>query len=111
MHIFFKSVKDPGKYYRNNVAGTLTLLEAARDSGIDKFIFSSSFATYGVPNEIPIQEDHPQVPINPYGASKLIIERILQDFDDAYQTRSISLRYFNAAGADPQGQIGEDHDP
>lgn len=106
-----ESVEDPGKYYRNNVAGTLTLLEAVRDSGIDKFIFSSTCATYGVPDQVPIQEDHPQVPINPYGASKLMIERILQDFDIAHQIRSISLRYFNAAGADPQGEIGEDHDP
>ncbi|MGB5324270.1 MAG: UDP-glucose 4-epimerase GalE [Pseudomonadales bacterium] len=106
-----ESVEDPGKYYRNNVAGTLTLLEAVRDSGIDKFIFSSSCATYGIPSHVPIPEDHPQDPINPYGASKLMIERILQDFNIAHQIRSISLRYFNAAGADVQGEIGEDHDP
>ena len=106
-----ESVQDPGKYYRNNVAGSLTLIETARDHGIDKFIFSSTCATYGIPNQIPISEDHPQVPINPYGASKLMIERILQDFDRAHNLRSISLRYFNAAGADPDGEIGEAHDP
>ena len=106
-----ESVEDPGKYYRNNVAGTLTLLEAMRDHGIDQFIFSSTCATYGVPEAVPISEDHPQLPINPYGASKLMIERMLQDFDTAHGLRSISLRYFNAAGADPDGEIGEAHDP
>jgi len=106
-----ESVQDPGKYYRNNVAGTLTLLEAARDHGIDKLIFSSTCATYGVPEEVPIREGQQQKPINPYGASKLMIERILEDFDQAYGLRSISLRYFNAAGADPDGEIGEAHDP
>lgn len=106
-----ESVQDPGKYYRNNVAGTLTLLEVMRDLGIDKFIFSSTCATYGIPESVPIREDHPQRPINPYGASKLMIERMLQDFDVAHGLRSISLRYFNAAGADPDGEIGEAHDP
>lgn len=106
-----ESVQDPGKYYRNNVTGSLTLLEAARDHGIGKLIFSSTCATYGVPEAVPICEDHPQRPINPYGASKLMIERILQDFDHAHGLRSISLRYFNAAGADPDGEIGEAHDP
>ena len=106
-----ESVQDPGKYYRNNVAGTLTLLEAARDHGIRQFIFSSTCATYGVPQQIPIREDHPQNPINPYGASKWMIERILADFDRAHGLRSMSLRYFNAAGADPEGQTGESHDP
>ena len=106
-----ESVQDPGKYYRNNVAGTLTLLEAMRDHGVNKFIFSSTCATYGVPESVPISEDHPQRPINPYGASKLMIERMLQDFDAAHGLRSISLRYFNAAGADPDGEIGEAHDP
>jgi len=106
-----ESVQNPGKYYRNNVAGSLTLLEAARDHGIDKLIFSSTCATYGVPKTVPIREDHPQRPINPYGTSKLMIERILQDFDQAHGLRSISLRYFNAAGADPDGEIGEAHDP
>jgi len=106
-----ESVKNPGKYYRNNVAGSLTLLEAARDHGIDKLIFSSTCATYGVPTEVPIREDCPQIPINPYGASKLMIERMLQDFDLAHCIRSVSLRYFNAAGADPEGEIGEVHTP
>ncbi len=106
-----ESVQDPGKYYRNNVAGTLTLLESMRDHGIDKLVFSSTCATYGVPERAPITEDHPQHPINPYGASKLMIERMLADYDYAYGLRSISLRYFNAAGADPDGEIGEAHDP
>lgn len=106
-----ESVSDPGKYYRNNVAGTLTLLEAMRDHGIDRLIFSSTCATYGVPMEIPISEAHPQAPINPYGASKWMIERMLADFGAAHGLRSVALRYFNAAGADPEGEIGEDHDP
>jgi UDP-arabinose 4-epimerase len=106
-----ESVTNPGKYYRNNVAGSLTLLEAMRDAGVDKFIFSSTCATYGVPQAMPLREDHPQNPINPYGASKLMIERMLQDFDAAHGLRSISLRYFNAAGADPDGETGEAHDP
>ena len=106
-----ESVEEPGKYYRNNVAGTLSLLEAARDHGIDKFIFSSTCATYGTPNTVPIPENHPQRPINPYGASKLMVERMLADFEMAHGIRSISLRYFNAAGADPVGEIGEAHDP
>lgn len=106
-----ESVEDPGKYYRNNVAGTLTLLEALRDQAIDRFIFSSTCATYGIPQHIPISETHPQQPINPYGASKLMIERMLRDFDVAHGLRSIALRYFNAAGADPEGDIGEAHDP
>lgn len=106
-----ESVQDPGKYYSNNVAGSLKLLEAARDYGIDKFIFSSTCATYGVPRTVPIREDHPQRPINPYGASKLMIEQILRDFDYAHGLRSVSLRYFNAAGADPDGEIGEAHNP
>jgi len=106
-----ESVTNPAKYYRNNVAGTLTLLEAMRDAGVGKFVFSSTCATYGLPNYVPISEDHPQNPINPYGASKLMIERMLQDFDTAHALRSISLRYFNAAGADPAGEIGEVHDP
>ncbi|TVQ90848.1 MAG: UDP-glucose 4-epimerase GalE [Chromatiaceae bacterium] len=106
-----ESVRDPGKYYRNNVAGSLTLLEAMRDHGIRQCVFSSTCATYGVPQQSPIPEDHPQRPINPYGASKLMIERILQDFDAAHGLRSIALRYFNAAGADPDAEIGESHDP
>ncbi len=106
-----ESVLDPGKYYRNNVAGSLTLLEAARDHGIGCFIFSSSCATYGVPARVPIAEDCPQAPVNPYGASKLMIERMLADFEVAHGLRSRCLRYFNAAGADAEGELGEDHDP
>lgn len=106
-----ESVENPGKYYRNNVTGTLNLLEAMRDNQLDKVIFSSTCATYGIPQRVPITENHPQRPINPYGASKLMIERMLEDFYVAHGIRSISLRYFNAAGADPDGEIGEDHDP
>jgi UDP-arabinose 4-epimerase len=106
-----ESVTDPGKYYRNNVSGTLNLLETLRDHGIDKVIFSSTCATYGMPQTLPLQEDHPQLPINPYGESKLMIEKILRDFSHAYGMRSLCLRYFNAAGADLEAEIGEDHDP
>lgn len=106
-----ESVSDPGKYYRNNVAGSLTLLEAARDHGLGAFIFSSTCATYGVPERMPIGEDCPQLPINPYGASKLMIERMLADFEAAHGLRHVVLRYFNAAGADPDGEIGETHEP
>jgi UDP-arabinose 4-epimerase len=106
-----ESVTDPGKYYRNNVMGSLNLLEAARDHRIDQFIFSSTCATYGVPDRLPITEETPQRPINPYGASKLMVERMLADFGAAHGLRSIVLRYFNAAGADPDNEIGEDHDP
>jgi UDP-arabinose 4-epimerase len=106
-----ESVQDPGKYYRNNVAGTLTLLEAMRDHAVGAVVFSSTCATYGCPTALPIREDHPQHPVNPYGASKLMVERMLRDFDAAHGIRSISLRYFNAAGADPAGEIGESHDP
>jgi len=106
-----ESVKNPDMYYRNNVVGSLTLLEAMRDCGIDKIIFSSSCAAYGMPKSIPIRENHPQNPINPYGASKLMVERMLKDFGNAYGIRSIALRYFNAAGADPDGEIGEIQEP
>jgi UDP-arabinose 4-epimerase len=106
-----ESVTDPGKYYRNNVAGTLTLLEAMRDHGIGRLVFSSTCATYGVPDEVPIPESTPQRPINPYGTSKLMVEMMLRDFDAAHGLRSMALRYFNAAGADPDGHIGEMHDP
>ncbi|MFB2896314.1 UDP-glucose 4-epimerase GalE [Aerosakkonemataceae cyanobacterium BLCC-F50] len=106
-----ESVTDPAKYYRNNVVGTLTLLEAMVAANVKKFVFSSTCATYGVPKTIPIPEDHPQDPINPYGASKLMVERILADFDVAYDFKSVSFRYFNAAGADPNGLLGEDHNP
>lgn len=106
-----ESVNDPGKYYKNNVTGSLTLLEAARDAGIRNIVFSSTCATYGTPERLPIVEETPQRPINPYGASKLMVERILRDFGSAHGIHSIALRYFNAAGADPDNEIGEDHDP
>jgi UDP-glucose-4-epimerase GalE len=106
-----ESVTQPARYYRNNVSGTLTLLEAMRDHGVTQMVFSSSCAIYGTPRSMPIGENHPQNPINPYGASKLMVERMLADFGAAYGLRSVSLRYFNAAGADPDGEIGEDHDP
>jgi UDP-glucose 4-epimerase len=106
-----ESVTDPAKYYRNNVLGTLTLLESMLTASIKNFVFSSTCATYDVPNFIPITEDHPQNPINPYGATKLMVERILTDFDVAYNFKSVRFRYFNAAGANPEGLLGEDHNP
>ena len=106
-----ESVTHPHKYYDNNVAGSLALLHAMVQSQLDKLIFSSTCATYGIPSSKTIPEDHPQNPINPYGRSKLMVEQILRDFDAAYGLRSIALRYFNAAGADPDCEIGEDHDP
>jgi len=106
-----ESVEHPAKYYQNNVGGSITLLEAMRRHGCKNIIFSSSCATYGIPLQVPIPENHPQRPINPYGRSKLMMEQIIQDYGHAYGIRYAILRYFNAAGADPEGQIGEDHDP
>ncbi|MFW6264114.1 MAG: UDP-glucose 4-epimerase GalE [Cyanobacteriota bacterium] len=106
-----ESVMKPAKYYRNNVNGTLTLLEAMVEASVNKFVFSSTCATYGVPKTLPIPEDHPQYPINPYGATKLMVEQMLADFDSAYDFKSVCFRYFNAAGADPEGVLGEDHAP
>ncbi len=106
-----ESVTAPAKYYRNNLAATLALLDAMRAAGVHRFIFSSTCAVYGEPEAIPIAEDHPLRPINPYGRSKLMVEQILDDFAAAYDLRAVRLRYFNAAGADPEGQIGEDHRP
>jgi UDP-arabinose 4-epimerase len=106
-----ESVAEPAKYYRNNVQGTLCLLAAMRAVGVDKLVFSSSCATYGIPAETPIREDMPQAPINPYGATKLMVEQILADYRAAYGLQSVALRYFNAAGADPDGEIGEAHEP
>jgi UDP-arabinose 4-epimerase len=106
-----ESVLEPGKYYTNNVAGTLEMLEAMRARGIDSIVFSSTCATYGIPDEQPITEQMQQEPVNPYGRGKLMIERILADYSAAYGTRSVALRYFNACGADPDGDTGEDHDP
>jgi UDP-glucose-4-epimerase GalE len=105
------SVKDPAGYYRNNVIGTLGTLEAMAAEGCRHFVFSSTCATYGEPIETPIRETHPNNPINAYGQSKLAIEHALPHFERAYGIRSIRLRYFNAAGADPDGELGEDHAP
>ena len=106
-----ESVTRPDKYYRNNVVATLGLLDAMREHGVRNFVFSSSCATYGNPQYVPMDERHPQNPINPYGESKFMCERIMQAYDRAYDLRFTSLRYFNAAGADPEGRIGESHDP
>lgn len=106
-----ESISAPAKYYRNNVANTLNLLGAMREASVDKLVFSSTCATYGVAQSVSITEKHPQVPINPYGASKLMVERILQDFQSAYRLKYVCFRYFNAAGADPNGLLGEDHNP
>jgi UDP-arabinose 4-epimerase len=97
-------------YYRNNLGGSLSLIEAMRETGVDKIIFSSTCATYGVPAGGPIRESAPQLPVNPYGETKLAIERALHWYGEAYGLRSVSLRYFNAAGADPEGEIGELHE-
>jgi UDP-glucose 4-epimerase len=106
-----ESVREPAKYYRNNVANTLALLAAMREAGIDRFIFSSTAAIFGTPQYVPIDEQHPRAPINPYGRTKNMVEDILADYERAYGLRSVCLRYFNAAGADPQGQLGERHEP
>ncbi len=106
-----ESVADPAIYYRNNAQGVLSLLEAMRAKGVDRLVFSSSCATYGAPSTTPIREDAPQAPINPYGASKLMGERMIADYVAAYGLRAVAMRYFNAAGADPDGEIGEAHDP
>lgn len=106
-----ESVHEPGKYYRNNVANTLSLLEAMVEAGADRIIFSSTCATYGEPRSLPIVEEHPQDPINPYGRTKLVVEGMLRDFETGHGIRHVNLRYFNAAGADPDGEVGEDHDP
>ncbi|MDH5232478.1 MAG: UDP-glucose 4-epimerase GalE [Gammaproteobacteria bacterium] len=106
-----ESVIDPEKYYLNNVLGTLNLLACMRANKIERIIFSSTCASYGLPTELPIAETHVQNPINPYGQSKLMIEKVLADYDRAYALRFVALRYFNAAGADPDGEIGESHEP
>jgi UDP-glucose-4-epimerase GalE len=106
-----ESVIDPARYYGNNVANTLNLLNCMRSAGVGAIVFSSTCATYGVPHSVPIREDHPQAPINPYGWSKLMVEQILKDYERAYGLRHAILRYFNAAGADPHGETGEWHEP
>ncbi len=106
-----ESVGEPAKYYRNNVANTLTLLSAMREAGVDRFIFSSTAAIFGTPQYVPIDERHPRAPINPYGRTKNMVEDVLGDYERAYGLRSVCLRYFNAAGADPDGRLGERHEP
>lgn len=106
-----ESVKFPDRFYQNNVAGTLSLIEAARRAGVDAMVFSSTCAIYGEPVRLPMDETHPQAPINPYGRSKQMVEQMLADYDRHLGFRSVCLRYFNAAGADPEGRIGEKHEP
>ncbi len=106
-----ESVQEPGKYYQNNLINTLNLMECLRRQRIGRFVFSSTCATYGIPRQVPITEDEPQNPINPYGVTKLAIERALGDYARAYGWGYAALRYFNAAGASPAGDIGEDHHP
>ena len=106
-----ESVQHPAKYYQNNVVNTLNLLEAMRSHGVLRLVFSSTAATFGEPLYSPIDERHPQAPINPYGRTKWMIEQVLGDYDKAYGMKSVCLRYFNAAGADPEGQLGERHEP
>lgn len=106
-----ESVQHPAKYYRNNVIHTINLLDAMVRHRVRNFIFSSTAAIFGQPEYIPIDEAHPKQPINPYGRSKWIIEQVLQDYDSAYGLKSVCLRYFNAAGADPEARIGEAHEP
>jgi UDP-glucose-4-epimerase GalE len=105
------SVRDPAIYYQNNIVGSLSLLDAMRDAGVNRIVFSSSCATYGIPERVPITEDHPQRPISPYGFTKLAIEHALADYSHAYGLGYAALRYFNASGAAADGSIGEDHDP
>jgi len=106
-----ESVREPAKYYRKNVANTLVLLAAMREADVSRFIFSSTAAIFGSPQYVPIDERHPRAPINPYGRTKNMVEDVLADYDRAYGLRSVCLRYFNAAGADPEGELGERHDP
>ena len=106
-----ESVTNPRKYFRNNVVNTLNLLDAMLDNGVRDIVFSSTCAVYGEPRAVPIAEDHPRDPVNPYGESKLAVEKILQQLSRAYELRFAALRYFNAAGADPEGDVGEEHDP
>jgi len=106
-----ESVENPAKYYRNNVANTINLLDVMKEFNTGRIIFSSTCATYGVPSQIPIKEDDAQKPINPYGRTKLMMEQLLRDYNEAYGIEYCCLRYFNAAGASPDGDIGEKHDP
>jgi UDP-arabinose 4-epimerase len=106
-----ESLTEPRQYFRNNTVNTLNLLDVMLAHGVRQVVFSSTCATYGIPERVPIDESHPQRPVNPYGESKLMVERILHWYGQAYGLLSVALRYFNASGADPDGEIGEDHDP
>ena len=106
-----ESVEEPRKYFWNNVVNTLRLLDAMLEAGVRRIVFSSSAAVYGNPQKVPIPEDHPKQPVNPYGETKLAMERALQWYGNAYGLKWVALRYFNAAGADPDGELGESHDP
>jgi UDP-arabinose 4-epimerase len=106
-----ESMTAPRKYFHNNVVNSLSLLDAMLDAGVRRIVFSSSCATYGNPQLLPIGEEHIQIPVNPYGETKLCVEKALRWYEEAYGLRSVTLRYFNAAGADPEGEIGECHDP
>jgi UDP-arabinose 4-epimerase len=106
-----ESMTDPRKYFRNNTVNTLNLLDTMVDRGVTRIVFSSTCATYGMPVRVPIDEAHPQAPVNPYGQSKLFVERVLHWYGQAYDLGYVALRYFNASGADPEGEIGEVHDP
>ncbi len=106
-----ESVTQPGRYWQNNVVGSLSLIEAMASHDIHNLVFSSTCAIYGEPEDMPLTETHTKHPINPYGTTKLVVETMLQDFSTSNNLNSVSLRYFNAAGADPEGEIGEDHDP
>jgi len=106
-----ESMNDPIAYYRNNVANAINLIDAAVEAGVRRFVFSSTCATYGEPLHIPLTEDHPQNPVNVYGETKLAVERLLFSLERSHQFRTVALRYFNASGADPDGELGEDHDP
>ena len=106
-----ESVSAPDRYYLNNVYGSMCLLQAMRSAGVERIVFSSTCATYGAPESLPLRESHPQRPLNPYGQSKLMVEQLLADYSVAFRLEYVVLRYFNAAGADPSGEIGEVHDP
>jgi UDP-arabinose 4-epimerase len=106
-----ESMQNPRKYFHNNVVSSLAMLDVLVEAGVNAIVFSSTCATYGMPLRLPIDESHPQAPVNPYGESKLFVEKMLRWYGETYGLRSVCLRYFNAAGADPEGEIGEDHDP
>lgn len=106
-----ESVREPAKYFRNNVVNTLNLLDAMREAGVNRIVFSSTAAVYGNPRHTPMSEDHPKEPVNPYGVSKLMVERLLECYGAAYGLEWTALRYFNASGADPDGELGELHNP